>query len=120
MEELAHSMTAVRPDNTAVLLLGVLLNDVSKLADQNTRLDSLDRLLQTLAGSLDDTNSIRVSLGLLTNVVGLVEIGMVTSVVKRNVEIQNVAVHQHSLIRNSMANNFVNGGTAGLGEIVVV
>jgi hypothetical protein len=92
MEELADSVTAVGPDDTAVLLLGVLLNDVSKLSDQNTGLDGLDGLLQALAGSLDNTDGVGVGLGLLANVVGLVEIGMISSVVERNIEVQDITV----------------------------
>jgi hypothetical protein len=42
VEKLANSMTTVGSDNTAVVLLGVLLDNVTEFADQGTGLDGLD------------------------------------------------------------------------------
>lgn len=45
MEKLADSMTTVSSNDTAVVLLGVLLDNVTKFSDQGARLHSLDGLV---------------------------------------------------------------------------
>lgn len=120
MEILVDAVTAVCSDDTAVLLLGMLLNNVTKLADQNTGLDSLDGFIQALAGGLDDSHGVGVGLGLVANIVGFVEVGVVTLVEQANVNVKNVAIDKNSLIGDSVADDFVDGCTTGLGEVIVV
>lgn len=112
VEQLADSVAAVGSDDTAVLLLGVLLDDVSKLPDQGTGLHSLDGLLQALSCRLDDTDGVRVRLGPVTNVICLVQIGMVAFVVEGNVDVENIAVEENTLIGDTVADDFVDGCTA--------
>lgn len=107
MEELSDAMTTVSSDDAAVLLLGVLLDDVSKLSNQNSRLHGLDRLLQALSGRLNNTDGIGVGLGFVADVVGLVQIRMVSLVVERHIDIQDVAVDKDTLIWDTVANDFV-------------
>lgn len=45
---------------------------------------------------------------------------MVALVEDGDVDVEDVTVDEQTLIRNSVADNFVNGSTAGLGEVVVV
>lgn len=112
VEQLADSVAAVGSDDTAVLLLGVLLDDVSKLPDQGTGLHSLDGLFQALSCRLDDTDGVRVRLGPVTNVVCLVQIGVVAFVVEGNVDVENIAVEENTLIGDTVADDFVDGCTA--------
>lgn len=85
----------------------MLLDDVSELADESSRLDSLNGFLQTLAGSLDDAHTIGVCLCLVANVVGLVQVGVIPLVVEGNVNVEDIAVDKDSLIGNAMADDFV-------------
>lgn len=107
VEELVDAVATVRADDTAVLLLGVLLNDIAKLPYQDARLDRLDGLFEALARGLDDSHVVRVRLCLVTNVVRLVEIGMVAFVVERDVNVENVAIDKYALIGNAVADDFV-------------
>lgn len=120
VEELSNAMAAVGSNYTAVLLLGMLLDDVAKLSDQGAGLDGLDRLIQALSCSLNNADIIGVGLGLVANVVCLVQIRMVTLVIYRNINVENIAIQKHTLIGNTVADDFVHRGTAGLGEMVVV
>jgi hypothetical protein len=45
VEELVDAVAAVCPDNTAVLGLGMLLNNIAVLAEECAWLDKLDRLV---------------------------------------------------------------------------
>lgn len=120
VKQLADAVAAVRADDAAVLCLGVLLDDVAKLANLDAGLDGLDGLVQALAGGLDDAHVVRVGLGAVANVVGLVEIGVVALVVEGHVNVEDVAVEEDALVGNAVADDFVDRRTAGLGEVVVV
>jgi hypothetical protein len=120
VEKLANSMATVSSNNAAVVLLGVLLDNVAELPDQSAGLHSLDGLVQTLSRCLNHANSIRVSLGLVTNVVGLVQVGVVSLVVQRNINVEDITIEQNTLIGDTVADDFVDGCTARLGEVVVV
>ena len=120
MEELADSVATVSSNDTAVVLLGVLLDNVTKFSDQGARLHSLDGLVQTLSRGFNHANSIGIGLGLVTNVVGLVQVGVVSLVIQGNIDVENIAVQQNTLIRDTVADDFVNRCTARLGEVVVV
>lgn len=120
MEELVDTVTAVCSDDTALLLRSVLLDNVAKLADQNAGLNSLDRLFQALTRGLNNANIVSVRLGLLADIVRLVQIGMVAFVIQCNINVENITVNENALVGDTVANDFVNGGTARLGEVVVV
>lgn len=45
MEQLVDTVSAVRPDHTAVLAFRVLLNNVAILAEKRARLDDLNSLV---------------------------------------------------------------------------
>jgi hypothetical protein len=120
VKKLANSMATVGSNNTAVLLLGVLLDNVAELSDQCTGLHSLDGLVQALSRCFNHANSIRISLGLVTNIVGLVQIGVVSLVVQRNINVEDIAVEENTLVWNAVTDYFVNGCTTRLGKVVVV
>lgn len=120
VEELVDTVTTVRANDTAVLGFGVLLNNVTEFTNESTGLNSLNSLVETLASAFNYANVIRVGLGAIANVVRLVKIGMVAVVVQSDVDVENVTVEQNSLIGNAVANDFVDGCTARLGEVVVV
>jgi hypothetical protein len=120
MEKLADSVATVSSDNAAVVLLGMLLNNVTKFSDQSAGLNGLDRLIQALSCRLNHTNSIGVGLGLVSNVISLVQIGVVSFMVQGNIDVENIAIKQNALVRNTVADDFVNGRAARLGEVVVV
>lgn len=92
VEKLADSMATVSSDNAAVVLLGVLLNNVTEFSDQSAGLNGLDRLIQALSCRLNHTNSVGIGLGLVSNVIRLVQIGVVPFVVQGNVDVENVTV----------------------------
>jgi len=120
MEKLADSVATVSSDNAAVVLLGMLLNNVTKFSDQSAGLNGLDRLIQALSCRLNHTNSIGVGLGFVSNVISLVQIGVVSFMVQGNIDVENITVKQNALVRNTVADDFVNGRAARLGEVVVV
>ena len=85
VEDAVDAVADVRPDHAAVPALGVLLDDVAELAEQRARLDLLDGLLQTLARSLHDTDRVGISLGLVADIVCLVQVAVVSVVIQGNV-----------------------------------
>lgn len=120
VEELVDSVSAVGADYAAVTGLGMLLNDVAKLTEENTWLNGLDGKVQALSRALSDTDGVRISLGLITNVVSLVEISVVALVVKSNINVEDVTILQHSLIGDAVTDDLVRRCADRLGEVVVV
>jgi hypothetical protein len=92
MEKLADSVATVSSDHATVVLLGVLLDNVTKLSDQSAGLNGLDGLIQALSCRLNHTNSVGVGLGLVSNVICLVQIGVVSFVVQGNIDVENITV----------------------------
>ncbi len=120
VEQLVDAVAAVRADDAAVLFLGDLFDNVAKLADQDTRLDRLDRLVQALARGLDNADIVRIGLGTVADVVRLVEIGMVPLVVECDVNVENISVQQDALVGDAVADDFVDRRATRLGEVVIV
>lgn len=94
MEQSVDAVATVCSDHAAVLLLGHLLDDVSEFTDQNSGLDRLDGLVQTLSRRLNNTHVVRVGLGLVADIVRLVEIGMVPFMVDGNVDVEDITVEE--------------------------
>lgn len=107
MENAIDAMSNVRTDNTAATGLCVLLDDVAKLAEQSPWLNQLDGFLQALARRLHDTDRVGIGLGPVAHVVCLVQVTMETLMVESDVKVDDVAVQEDALVRNSMANDLV-------------
>lgn len=114
------SVADIGPDHAAVSLFGMCLDRIAKVAEQCTGLDELDGLIETLTRSLGDADGVRVCFGAVAHIVGLVQIAMVAFVVECNIQVDNIAVHKHSLVGNAVADNLVDRGTYGFREVVVV
>ena len=120
MEELVDAMATVGPDNTALLALGVLLDDVAVLAEECAWLDKLDGLVQAFTCGLGHADGIWVGQSLVTNVVCLVQVAVEATVVQRNVDVQDIAILEDSLVGDAVANDFVDRCAYRLGEVAVV
>lgn len=119
MEELVDTVAAVSLDDTAVCSLRYLLDRVAVVSEEGTRLDELDRLLKAVSCGLDDAHTVGVLVG-FANVVGLVQVTVEAAVVKRDVDIEDVAVLERALIGDTVADNFVGGCADRFGEVAVV
>lgn len=112
VEELSDAVAAVRSNYAAVLLLCNLFDNVSKLSDQDARLDSLDGLVERLTCCLHYSYAVGIGLGPVANVVCLVKIGVVSTMVQADVDVEDIAVEENALIGNTVADDFVDGRTA--------
>jgi hypothetical protein len=107
MEELVNTVPTVGPNNAAVLALCVLLDDISIFTEQCAWLDDLDGLLQALSRRFRYAHGVRVCQGLVANVECLVQIRVETTVIDRNVNVQDIAVFEYSLVRDAVADDLV-------------
>lgn len=107
VEQLVDAMSTVCPNDTAVLALRMLLDNVAIVAKQSARLDHFDGLSQAFSGGLCDAHSIGVGQCLVTNVVCLVEIAVEAAVEEGYVNVEDVAVFEDSLVRDAVADDFV-------------
>jgi hypothetical protein len=112
VEELSDAVAAVRSNDAAVLLLCNLFDNVSKFSDQDARLDGLDSLVKRLTCCLHYSYTVGIGLGPVANVVCLVEIGVVSTVVQADVDVEDITVEENALIGNAVADDFVDGSTA--------
>lgn len=120
VEDRVNAVTDVSPDDTGVLGLGVLLNRVAKVTVQRPWLDELDRLIKTLSSRLNDAHGVRVSLRPVAHVVRLIQVTVVALMVERDIQVDNVAVHEDALVGNTVADDLVDRGADRLREMVVV
>lgn len=89
----------------------VLFDDLAKLPNRHTRFDDLNGHVQGLPRRFDESDRVRIRFGLVANVVGFVQVGMISAVVQRNIEVENVAIKKNSLIRNAVAYNLIGRST---------
>lgn len=107
MEVGVDAMTAPSGHYAASSFVGHFLDDLAKLPDGRSRFDNFDGSVQALTRRLDEAHVIRIIFGLVANIVRLVQICMVALVVDRNIEIDDVAVKQDSLVWDTVADNFI-------------
>lgn len=107
VEDTVDAVANISTDNAAVLALGMGLDRVAKVAEESAGLDHRNRLVQTLARSLNDPDSIRIGLGAVAYVIGLVEIAVEAFVVESDIKVDNIAIKKNALIGNAVANNLV-------------
>lgn len=86
-------MATVRLDDATTFGLRMLLYDIAIVSEERSRLDQFDSLVQTLPRCFDHTDRVRVVPRLLANVVGLVEIAVISAVVQSDVDVEDITVY---------------------------
>lgn len=120
VEQLVDAVTTVTLDHTAVPALCVLLNHISGVPEQHTGLNQLNRLVQAFPRGFHDLNGIWVCLGLVSNIVRLVDISVESFVVQRNVDVDDIAIFQWPLVGDPVADGFVDRSADRLGEVYII
>jgi hypothetical protein len=120
VEDAVDAVTDVGPDHAAIPALGVLLDDVAELAEQRARLHLLDGFLQTLSRSFHHPNRVGVSLGLVADIIRLVQVAVIPVMVQGNIQVDDITVEEDALVRDTVADDLVDRRADGLGEVVVV
>lgn len=120
MEQAVNAVAHVSLDDVALLRLGVLIDRGTKVAEEDAWLDHRDGVVQAGARCLDDTHGVGVVTGFLADIVGLVEIAVVAVVVEGDINVEDIAVNEGSLVGDAVADNFVDRGTYGFREVTVV
>lgn len=85
----------------------VLFDDLAKFSDRYTWFDYRNGHVQGLPRRFNESNRVRVRSSLVTNVVSLIQVGMISAMVDRNVEIENVPIKKNSLIGDTVAYNLI-------------
>jgi len=120
MEEPVDAVAAICSYCAASLGFCIFLDNVAEFSQQNTRLDGLDSKIEALSRRLHHPDGIRIRLCLVSNVVCFVEVPVEALVVKGNVDVEDIAIHEHTLIGNAVADDFVGRRTYRLWEVVVI
>ena len=113
-------MSAVRFDDAAALALGVFFNHAAGVAEGHAWFDELDGFVEAFAGGFDDADGGRIRAGKGAHVVCFVEVAVEAVVVEGDVEVNDVAFEEDALVWDAVADDFVNGGADGFGEVDVV
>ena len=120
MEQLIDAVPTIRFNDATVARLGVLLDDAARLAEQHSRFHELDGLVEAFAARLDDADGVWIGEGFGAYIVGFVEVAVEAAVIEGYVEVDDVAVLQDALVRDAVADGFVDGDGDGFGEVNVV
>lgn len=106
VEKLIDAVATVGLNYATVVGFCNLLNRVAVVAEESAGLNELDRFFQRVSCGFDNAYAVRV-LVRLADVVSLVEVAVEATVVKRNVDVQNVTILQRTLVGNAVADNLV-------------
>lgn len=120
MEELIDPVTAVSLDDATVICFGHLLDRVAIRAEECTGLDKFDCFVEAVPCGFYDAHIVGILRRCRADVVCFVQIAVKAVVVQGDIDVQNVAVFQGSMIGNAMANDFVDACADGFGEMAVV
>lgn len=120
MEQTVNTVSAICLYDTAILAPGMLLDNRAIVAEESAGLDECNGLFETFAGGFDDADIVWILSGGITNIVGLIEVAMVTAMVEGNVDVENIAINQDAGIRDTVADDFIEGCADGFWEIIIV
>ena len=109
MEQRVDAVAAIRLDDAEVLSLGVLFDDIAEVFDGNTGFYMGNCLVQTFTCTFDEANVVRITSGFVAYIVGLVQVAVVAFVEEGDVEVENVAVLENSLVWDAVADDLVDG-----------
>jgi hypothetical protein len=98
----------------------VLLNYVAELLDSNPGFDMSDGFIQALSGGFDEADIVWICESFVADVVSLIEITVVALVEKGDIEVEDIAVFEWTLVRNAVADDLVDRGAVRLGEMIIV
>ena len=120
VKELVDTVATVGLHNSAIARFGVFFYRIPWVAEEHTGLHESNRLLQAFPSSLDDTHIFRVLRCLGSYVIRLVQVAVEALVIEGHIEVENIAVNEYTLIRNTVTDYFVRGGADRFGEMDVV
>lgn len=107
VEQLVDTMSAVGLDDAAILRLCVLLDNVSRIAEEHAGLDQLDSLVQALSRCLDNANGVWICECLLADVVRFVEVAVEAAVVEGHVDVEDITILEDTLVGNAVTDDFI-------------
>ena len=120
VKQLIDTMATVCLHNRAVVGFGNFLDRVTVIPEECAWLDLFDGLVQRIAGGFHDPNVVRILSSGRADVVGLIQVAMEATVIERYVDVENVAVHEGSVVGNAVADNFVDARANGFREMAVI
>ena len=111
VKKLVDPMATVSLDDTAVVAFGMAFDDVPRLFESHARLDICYCFVQAFSGRFNNSDSAWVCQCFLPHVICLVEVSMEATVVKADVEVENVTIEEDPLVRYAMADDFIGRST---------
>ena len=120
MELSVNAMATPGRDDFAASGFCVRLNDSSEVSKRCARLHHGNCLVQAFTRGFNELYRVRVRLGSVADVVRFVQVSVVTPVIDRDVEVEDVTVQENALVGYTMADHFVCGSAQGFRKVVVV
>mmetsp|Transcript_33983 Transcript_33983/g.53046 ORF Transcript_33983/g.53046 Transcript_33983/m.53046 type:complete len:224 (+) Transcript_33983:1-672(+) len=118
VEQTTDAVATIRPNDATFVGARHLLNGRSKISIQRPRFHQRQGGGQTIKRRFHDPSPIFIH---VTNAKGFVKITVVsTQIVRRHVNVDDIPVLNFSIIRNTVTDHFVDGGTDRFWEIVVI
>lgn len=120
VEQLVNAVATIAFNDTAVPALRMLLNRITRISEQHPGFYQLNRLIQAFSRGLHNSDGIGVRQRLVSNVIGFVQITVEAIMVQSDINIDNIAVLQRPLVRNSVADGLVDRRAYRLGELYII
>jgi hypothetical protein len=117
MEETAHTMALIVSNDAVAFGLCDFGDDVADFSIHGTRFTNFDCFHQALISCVNQSNTCVVH---LAHAICFVEVSMKAILVATDVQVDNVALLKWPGVRDAVADDFVDGGAAASGELVVV
>jgi hypothetical protein len=120
MEQLVDAVAAVSLYDATFSFSCDGFDDSAVGAEQCTGLDCRNGGIECITRTFHNSDVVRIGKCLVADVVRLVQIAMESTVVKCDVDVDNVAILKRSVVRNSVADDFIDRGADGFGEVAVI
>lgn len=117
MEEVINSMARVSSHNRTTRSLGDRFNDLAKVPEQRTGFAERDRGIQALLRNSNKFSRIVIN---LSHRIGFVQIPVISLVIERNIDIDDIAFSQWALVWDTVADDLVDGRADRFWESSVV
>lgn len=113
MEAVGDAVAGVVLDDGTALRFCKRLDDATDLAVRDAWSANIDRCIQTFSSDTDELHRLGIFLRLLADGEGCVEVAVVALVKEGDIDVENVAVFQRSLIGDAVADDLVDGAVFG-------
>lgn len=107
VEQLIYPMANICLHHAAISAVCVFFDGVAKVTEETAWFNQRDGPIKALSCCLHNTHGFGIGSGLVSDIVRLVDIAVEATVVKGDINVYNIPIHERSFVRNTVANDLI-------------